>query len=75
MLDEPVSLLMAAMFARCATTLVTAYAERLRARARAELLQAIGALPPGVEVQEHGPDSTRWEARTTRQRPVGAGGR
>lgn len=74
MLDDPVSLLLAVTFARCVTALVVAYAERLRARGRVELLRAAGSLPAGVEVQEHDTANASWEARSTGQRLVGAGG-
>ncbi len=65
MLDDPVSLVWAVAAGRCLTTLAGAYAERLRARARAELLRAASLLPAGVELGEQDATGGGWATRTT----------
>jgi hypothetical protein len=76
MLDDPFVLLLAITLARCVTALAVAYAERLRAGARAELLRAAGTLPAGVEVKERDKASAAsWEARSAGQHPTNAGDR
>lgn len=65
MLEDPVLLVLALAIGRCVVCLVVAYAERLRARARVELVMAAGQLPAGVELHERAGADVGWTARST----------